>query len=216
MAELGEPLESPPMAVAVEFGGPGLGTLRGLRSGTGERWALFVHDEDADLDSWRSLARWLAGRGFTAFAFDLPGRGASDDPWEPAGATAAVAAAVGFALTSGAGQVHLIGAGTGALAVLAAAGAGAREVVSAVLFSPRLDDRVAMLEDVREARLPKLILVGSESPAALEAAEAVFRKAIGPCELVQFPVLAQGTELLVGAWAEQAREKLLAHISRYR
>lgn len=178
-----------------------------------ESWIVLVHDEGGDLDAWRPLAAWLAVRGFCALAFDLPGHGASDDPWEPALASAAVLSALAFASASGARQVHLGGEGVGAAAVLAAASV-AREVRAALLASPSLDERLATFDEVREARLPKLILVGSQAAAAVAKAEAVYRGAIGPCELVQFPVAAQGAELFSGEWGEQAREKVLAHLWR--
>ena len=73
---------------------------------------------------------------------------------------------------------------------------------------------MATVGDVREARVPKLIVVGSLGRANDEFAEVVFRSAIGPCEMARFPVAAQGTDLIQGAWGLQVREKLLAHILR--
>jgi hypothetical protein len=73
---------------------------------------------------------------------------------------------------------------------------------------------VAKLTEVREARVAKLILVGSLGLAAAQFAEAVFRSAIGPCEMARFPVAAQGADLLHGEWRSQVREKLLAHVLR--
>ena len=160
------------------------------------------------------MAGWLADRGFSVLAFDLPGHGASDDPWESALALPAVVAAIDFARSESSRQLHLVGEGVGAMAALAAAADPARQVASIVAISPHADDRVAALLDVREARAPKLIVVGSLSPSALEGAEAVFRGAIGPCEMVQFPVASQGTDLLAGEWGGHAREKVLEHLVR--
>jgi pimeloyl-ACP methyl ester carboxylesterase len=175
---------------------------------------VLVHGEGRDLDAWRPLAAWLADHGFTVLAFDLPGHGASDDPWEPALALPAVVAAIDFARSESSRHVHLVGEGLGAIAALAAATDPVRQVASIVAISPRADDRVAALFEVRDARAPKLILVGSLSPGALEGAEAVFRGAIGPCEMVQFPVASQGTDLLAGEWEVHAREKVLEHLVR--
>jgi pimeloyl-ACP methyl ester carboxylesterase len=198
----------------VEFAGPGSVTLRGELSGEGERWAVLVHGEGHDLDGWRPLTLWLAEHGFSVLAFDLPGHGASDDPWQPARALPAVAAAIDFAKSEGARHIHLVGEGAGAIAALAAAANPARNVASVVAFSPHADDRVARSDEIREARAPKLILVGSLSPDALDGAEAIFRSAIGPCEMVKFPVLGQGTDLLASQWGIHAREKVLAHLLR--
>ena len=200
--------------VPVEFAGPRALTLRGLRSGEGDRWAVLVHGEGRDLDGWRPLAGWLADRGFSVLAFDLPGHGASDDPWEPALALPSVVAAIDFARSESPRQVHLVGEGLGAIAALAAATETTRQVASIVAISPHADDRVAALVEVREARAPKLILVGSLSPGALAGAEAVFRGAIGVCEMVKFPVAVQGTDLLAGEWGVHAREKVLEHLVR--
>lgn len=201
--------------IPVEFAGPRALTLRGLRSGEGERWAVLVHGEGRDLDGWRPLAGWLADHGLSVLAFDLPGHGASDDPWEPALALPAVMAAIGFARSESPQPVHLVGEGVGAIAALAAAAELARQVASIVAISPYADDGVAALIEVREARAPKLILVGSLSPGSLEGAEAVFRGAIGLCEMVKFPVAVQGTDLLAGEWGVHAREKVLEHLLRH-
>ena len=109
----------------------------------------------------------------------------------------------------------MVGAGAGAIAALAAVG-DASEVVSAALLTPRLDDQVAALERVREAALPKLILVGSLDTNAVRDAEAVFRVATGRCEMARLPVMAQGTDLLAGGWGQQAGEKVLASLRRWR
>jgi pimeloyl-ACP methyl ester carboxylesterase len=198
----------------VEFAGPRAVTLRGLRSGEGDRWAVLVHGEGRDLDGWRPLAGFLADHGFSVLAIDLPGHGASDDPWESALAVPAVVAAIEFARSAGSQQIHLVGEGVGAMAALAAATDPTRQVASIVAISPAVDDRVAELTEIRDARAPKLILVGSLSPGALEIAEAVFRGAIGPCAMVKVPVAAQGTDLLAGEWGVHAREKVLEHLVR--
>lgn len=198
----------------VEFAGPRALRLRGQRSGEGDRWAVLVHGEGRDLDGWRPLAGWLADHGFSVLTFDLPGHGASDDPWEPALALPSVLAAIDLARSEGSRQVHLVGEGVGAMAALAAAAGDTRLVTSIVALSPQADDRIAESIEIREARVPKLILVGSLSPGALEGAEAVFRGAIGHCEMVKFPVVVQGTDLLAGEWGAHAREKVLDHLVR--
>jgi pimeloyl-ACP methyl ester carboxylesterase len=200
--------------IPVEFAGPRAITLRGLRSGQGDRWAVLVHGEGRDLDGWRSLSGGLADHDFSVLAFDLPGHGASDDPWEPALVLPALEAAAGFARSEGSRRLYLVGEGIGAIAALASAAAHPREVASIVALSPHLDDRVPKPIEVREALAPKLILVGSLSPDALAGAEAVFRGAIGVCEMVKFPVARQGTDLLAGEWGVHAREKVLAHLMR--
>jgi pimeloyl-ACP methyl ester carboxylesterase len=188
--------------------------MRGQRFGAGDRWALLVHGVGKDLDAWRRLAPWLAGRGLAVLTFDLPGHGASDDPWDPRLAPAAVAAAVVFAKAQGARQVHLVGESVAAIAALAVAAADPNGVTSVTALSPQPDDRVADNDQIREARIPKLILVGSSTRSSAEFAELVYRRAIGPCEMARFPVAAQGSDLLHSEWGEQALEKLVAHLLR--
>ena len=199
---------------AVEFPGPNGVTLRGQIWGGGSRCVVLVHDEGADLDSWREPSRWLAENGFRAFAVDMPGHGASDDPAELSAWPEAVGGALDFALAADAQALFAAGEGAGAAAVLALAARRA-DLRAAVLLSPEEDDRIARLDELREARLPKLILVGSEAAAARERAEIFFRGAIGPCELVQFPVAEQGAALFGGDWGDHAREKVLAHLLRF-
>jgi alpha-beta hydrolase superfamily lysophospholipase len=198
----------------IEFRGPTTHVLRGLIFGASERWVVLVHGEGQDLDAWRPLAHLLADRELCVLAFDLPGHGASDGEWEPELAAPSVMAAVDFARSAGARQIHLIGAEAGAIAVLAAGAHDRDESTSIVALSPTIDDRVGELALVREARAPKLILVGSLDPDALGAAEAVYRGAIGRCELTQFPVSEKGTDLLAGEWGSHVREKVLAHLTR--
>jgi pimeloyl-ACP methyl ester carboxylesterase len=144
----------------------------------------------------------------------MPGHGASDGPSDLSVWPLAVASALDFAVASGAESLFAAGEGAGAVAVLAAA-ATRTEVRAVVLASPEADDRIATFDDLRDARLPKLILVGSDSDAARERAEIFFRGAIGPCELVQFPVADQGSALFTGDWGAHAREKVLAHLLRF-
>jgi pimeloyl-ACP methyl ester carboxylesterase len=203
------------LVVPIEFAGPRTGTLRGLRSGDGERWTVLVHDVGRDLDDWRELASSLAESGGSALTFDLPGHGASDDPWDPALAAPALTAALDFARSAGARRIHLVGAGSGAMAALAAASAGAEDVASAALLSPRPDGTATLGEETREVRVPRLILVGSLDEGAVRDAEAVFRAAIGRCELVQIPVPSQGAGLLSGKLGDQARDKVLTHVVRH-
>ena len=122
--------------IPVEFAGPRALTLRGQRSGEGERWVVLVHGEGRDLDGWRPLAGWLADHGLSVLAFDLPGHGASDDPWEPALALPAVIAAIDFARSERSLPVHLVGEGVGGIAALAAAAEPTRQVASIVAISP--------------------------------------------------------------------------------
>src|SRR5262249_34394341 len=89
--------------------------VRGERYGDeSERWAVLVHEEGRDLDAWRVLVRPLVGLGICVLAIDIPGHGASDDPWEPRRLPEQVLAALRLAESEGARTLCLIGAGEGA------------------------------------------------------------------------------------------------------
>lgn len=198
----------------MEFPGPDAVVLRGLLFGQGRCCVVLVHDVGHDLDRWREQAFWLAEHGFRVLAVDMPGHGASDGAPDLELWAAAVLAAVEFAVGSGSGLACLVGEGRGATAALAAASGAPHGLRATVLVSPEPDDRIAAFQDLREARVPKLILVGSEIAAAVQKAETFYRGAIGPCELVLLPVAEQGAALFAGDWAEQGREKMLAHLRR--
>jgi alpha-beta hydrolase superfamily lysophospholipase len=187
--------------------------LRGQRYGKGERWAVLVHDEGQDLDAWRSLVADLCALGLCALGFDLRGHGASDDPWDPEQASSDVLAALRFAGSQGADSLYLLGAGLGATAALAAA--GRHEVRAIVAFSPRRELPGIRADALREARAPKLLVVGGLDPAAAAEAEEVHRRSIGWAVLQSPPVEAQGTGLLASEWGEQVAEHTLLFLRDY-
>lgn len=187
--------------------------LRGQAWGDGERWALLVHDEGQDLDSWRALVGWLLGLELQVLAFDLRGHGASDDRWRPAKAPADVLAALRFAESKSARWLTLVGAGAGATAALAAA--GHHEVQALVGLSPRARIDGVPADLLREARAPKLFVVGSLDPAAVAEAEDILKRSIGWSVLASPPVADQGTDLLSSEWAEQIVEHMLGFLRDY-
>ena len=189
-------------------------TLRGQRYGEeSPRWVVLVHDEGQDLDAWRSLVGPLVGLGLRVLAFDLPGHGASDDPWEPSSLPTHVLAALRYADSHGARSLYLIGAGAGATAALVAA--GECEVQAIVALSPRAELDGVASDAVRKAPAPKLIVVGGEDPVAAEAAADVHRRSIGWGVLQAPPVAEQGTQLLESEWGEHVAENALAFLRDY-
>jgi hypothetical protein len=187
--------------------------LRGQRWGTGERWAVLVHDEGQDLDAWAPLVGELAAAGLSVFAFDLAGHGASDDPWLPSGAPSDVAAAFEHAEGEGATSVFLIGAGAGATAALVAAAEVSPHAI--VALSPRSALGRIAPDAIRESRAPKLFVVGGTDEAALAHTVDVYRRVIGWGIVEQPPVADQGTDLLSSEWAEQITEKIIGFLRDY-
>jgi alpha-beta hydrolase superfamily lysophospholipase len=199
--------------VPVSFPAAGGLLLRGHRYGLGQGWAVLVHDEGEDLDTWRPLVGELLALGLCVLAFDLRGHGTSDDPWEPRRAFSDVLAALRFARSEGAHRLYLVGAGLGATAALAAG--GRRKVEALVLYSPQAELEGISPEVLRAARAPKLIIVGGLDQAAAAAASDVLRRTIGWGVLESPPVESQGAALLASDWSEHVIEHTVAFLRDY-
>jgi pimeloyl-ACP methyl ester carboxylesterase len=200
-------------ATAVEIHRCESRTLRGQRWGSGERWAVLVHDEGQDLDGWAPLVGELGAAGVSVLALDLAGHGTSDDPWDPAGAPADIVAAMRFAQGEGATAMFLVGAGVGATAALVAAAQLEPEAI--VALSPRAALDGVPPDAIRETRAPKLFVVGGADQAALAHTVDVYRRAIGWGLVEQPPVAEQGTDLLASEWSEQVAEKIVGFLRDY-
>ena len=199
--------------VPVEFPSSNGLILRGHLYGSGERWAVLIHDEGQDLDAWQPLVAELQAIGLSVLLFDLRGHGASDDPWNADEAPADVDAALRFAKTRGATSTYVIGAGAGATAGLAAA--GARDVRALVALSPRAVLGSLPRDVIRDTRAPKLIMMGALDSLSAEQADDVYRRSIGWSVLESVPVRDQGTGLLASAWGGHAREHIAAFLRDY-
>jgi hypothetical protein len=188
--------------------------LRGERCGDeSERWAVLIHEEGRDLDAWRGLVGPLVGLGVCVLAIDLPGHGASDDPWEPRRLPDQVRAALRLAESEGARTLCLIGAGAGATAALVAA--GEHEVQAIVALSPRVRLDGVDPEAIRETTAPKLIFVGGHDPVAAREASDVHRRSVGWGVLQSVPATSQGTALLESEWGGQVVETTVAFLRDY-
>jgi pimeloyl-ACP methyl ester carboxylesterase len=188
-------------------------TVRGHRYGQGHRWAVLVHDEGRDLDSWQGLIPELVRAGLCVLAFDLCGHGASDDPWDPGRVVADVIRALDFAQSQGATQLYLLGAGIGGTAALAAAGTHATRAI--VTLSPRAHLTGGIDAGIRASRAPKLIIAGSRDKLAAQQAAAVNQRVIGWSILETPPVEEQGTDLLWSDWGDEIRGHILAFLRDY-
>jgi Alpha/beta hydrolase family len=188
--------------------------VRGERYGDeSERWAVLVHEEGRDLDAWRVLVGPLVGLGVCVLAIDIPGHGASDDPWEPRRLPEQVVAALRLAESEGGHTLCLIGAGEGAAAALVAA--GEHEVQAIVALSPRAQLDGVPPDAIRETAAPKLIFVGDKDPVAAGEAADVHRRSVGWGVLQSLPATSQGTALLESEWAGHVVETTLAFLRDY-
>lgn len=107
-------------------------TLRTLQSGQGTP-VIFIHGFGADLSAWRPLVGRIS-LGLPMMALDLPGHGGSTG--QSATSFDDMVAAVGDALRSVAGGVHLVGHSVGAAVAMALTARGDLDVRSLSLLSP--------------------------------------------------------------------------------
>lgn len=206
----GEAVSAAAAARAVEIPTADGVILRGLLLGEGERWAVLVHDLGRDLDAWGDLPGWFAARGCAALAIDLRGHGASDGVSAAGALVSDVRAALAWSAARGARHVALLAEGRAAAAALVGAAdprAGAH-VAALVLCSPRLDLPGQEQDAWREARAPKLILVGRHDRARRQAAHWLQRHAAGWAVAIFLPTVEQGADLTTGSLAATLREEI--------
>jgi len=90
------------------------GTTRIIEAGQGPA-VLLAHGLGARCDRWRSTVERLAGQGFRAITYDLPGHGfASKEPDGPATVPALASHALGVLDALGIGEAVLVGTSLGA------------------------------------------------------------------------------------------------------
>ena len=111
---------------------PGQITLRSLQSGQGTP-VIFIHGFGADLSAWRPLVGRI-NLGLPMMALDLPGHGGSTG--QSAASFDDIVAAVGDALRSVAGGIHLVGHSVGSAVAMALTARGDLDVRSLSLLSP--------------------------------------------------------------------------------
>jgi len=190
---------------SITFDQPGLPTIQGqLWAGPGDI-ALLVHGPGADLDCWLGLPVDLQTEGYRVIAIDLPGHGLSDD-W--------------------AGEPDLV-------AALAGVGAMIRKEHPGKRFAIGIGEHVPMLDAVEpdaiiavgpvvsaagdaEGTAPVLILVGTATQGAGEAADRYFRERRGWAVSSSFGGCGNGAEILQGKWAGHATEQVISFLRDYR
>ena len=195
-----------PLEVATSAGP----VVRGQRWGSGADVAILIHAPGEDIDSWADLPLHLAGEGLAVVAFDLPGHGLSDDPWEPAFLADSIQAVMDRVRDDGATRIFLVSTEASVRGALRAAVAGG--VAALVVLSPPDAEDAQTAADLRVGKLPKLLLVGAGQGSALAAARQLYSRCAGWTVLSTLPTSEQGTRLLVGPWGGQAREQIAAFL----
>jgi pimeloyl-ACP methyl ester carboxylesterase len=181
-------------------------TLRGVRWGSGDAVALFLHEpgEDRDLDAWGDVpARLATALGVSAIALDLPGHGLSDDPWEPSRLPEVIAA-----LIEDSNPEHptlIVAAGMTAIAALAAA--AHLNLAGVTALSPP-----SIAHDVELPRSPataKLFFAGAQSGDDLSVSRKLASSLGGWAVVNSIPAEASGAAMLATEWGLRLSEHIV-------
>jgi hypothetical protein len=192
-----------PAATPVELDLPGFPIVRGQRWGEGAPVVLLAHEPGTDLDVWGTLPALLALRLDAAVeAFDLPGHGLADDPWQPERLDALIAA-MAEARRDALGAPAIVAAGESAGAALV--GAGTFQPMAVVALSPAgIDpDRLA---GARSPLVPKLFFAGALDADALPEARRAANELGGWAVVSSVPTADRGTAILAGPWGDSVAE----------
>jgi pimeloyl-ACP methyl ester carboxylesterase len=190
-------------------------TLRGLQWPGSDAWLVFLHDRDnqSDLDAWRPLLLNLSQPDWSMLALDLRSHGASDSTESDVDAVRDLERVLAYVRGEGAVWIALLASGKSAIDALEAT--ATERLDALVLLSPAPANPEASHE-LRGRGEAKLIIVGQQEPALRRATERLRNRAIGWTMLVALPVEAHGTDLLTGALASQAHERIVAFLSEQR
>jgi pimeloyl-ACP methyl ester carboxylesterase len=190
---------------AIELPLPWGQTLRGLHWPGNGNPILLLHEPDADLDAWGALPPTLAAALDAAvFAYDLPGHGLSDDPWQPDRLPDVLRLAS-----------HHISAGhplamlaAGQTATFALQHAPALPLLGLVCLSPA----EPTAPPPRSPTIPKLFFAGSLAADDLARARRLAATCAGWSIVTAIPLAAQGTNLLPTTWHARITEQTVAFL----
>lgn len=180
--------------------------IRGLRWTSGPSLVLFLHEPGGDLDGWGSLPAQLASRlTLDVTAWDLPGHGLSDDPWQPERLPELVRELAG---DTDAGRKRFVCA-AGKTAGAALAVAEELELSGLILLSPEEppDIRIA-----RSPSVPKLVFAAAHAGDDLVSARRIANVCGGWTIVTSVPVATQETALLAGEWAPNVTDQIATFI----
>lgn len=178
--------------------------LRGEHCRGSSLFAVLVHDQGEDLDSWRDIPEQLATVGASVIAFDLRGHGGSDGDPASAHAIDDIEATVKVAREAGAEVVVVVASGTSGYAALGWSSA------DAVIAITPLADRPT--EPVSSGR-PHARLVVASANEASESVVAAVQSELGRRTLVaRVPVDDVGLTVLDGRWGSIVASYILAFV----
>ena len=203
---MGDVSDAPgPVVAAIDYRlswGP---VVRGVRLGAGDDTALLLHDAGRDIDAWGALPWRLSEElPLQVVAFDLPGHGLSDDPWQPERLDELLRELV---LPLPSARIVLA---PGATALAALRLAAELALTGLVCLSP--DALTPSSALTRSPSVPKRLFAGSAAGDDLATARRLAGAAGGWAVVTSLPVAERGTGLLATAWGEPISEAIVAFL----
>lgn len=180
-------------------------TLRGVRWQGAGAPLLLLHEPGADLDAWSALPALLATTlGCDVFAYDLPGHGLSDDPWEPERLPMLVTHASQHVAAGH--RLSIVAAGQGATTALRLA--PALPLLGLICLSP---DEPGT-PPPRSPTVPKLFFASALAGDDLARARRLASDCGGWSLVTSIPSQARGTALLDDEWRGRMTEQMLGFL----
>jgi fermentation-respiration switch protein FrsA (DUF1100 family) len=189
------------------------------RYGSGTTAIIFSNRSDKGQASWAGAARRVAAAGYLAVTYDYRAFRPNGNPdlEQLNRVNLDLRAVIACVRLRQAESIVLVGASIGGMASAkesAAAHAAALIIVGSPLSNPDLTLNVSPAE--LQNAIPKLF-IASEHDALVPAAEtlAMYQAAAEPKTLYQYPTDAHGTDLLLGAFAEDFQQRLIDFITAH-
>lgn len=190
-------------SVPIEIHTSGL-VLRGEYHAGKSLFAVLVHDQGEDLDSWRDIPDQLAAHSISVIAFDLRGHGGSDGEPDPGATLTDIEAALDTARTAG-GQAVVVVAG-GVSGSIALDWSSADGVIAIAPLAPS--------EEPSPTRAHARLVVATSHPDVQAAATALQTQTGRRTLLANVPTPEAGLEVLAGRWGSNISGYILAFIRR--
>lgn len=190
--------------------------LAGTLFGEGATAVILAHQGTfgADQTTWHPFARLLAGRGYTALAFDFRGVGGSGGKLRYGNLALDVNAAAQFLGDRGFQHILCVGASMGGTACILAAQENAFDgliiLASTMMAGSPADSLRVSPADLELLAQPKLFIsASSENPVVVNDTRQMYELSLEPKDLLYFPGTQHGTSLFKTGAGEELSATML-------
>jgi pimeloyl-ACP methyl ester carboxylesterase len=185
-------------------------TIRGVAKAGSNIAAIFLHEQQTDLDAWHSLPHRIAGLGWTVVAIDLRGHGGSERQADRCRAQEDISAVLRETRKLASSHTRpphivIVAAGESAIDALRVS-AHEKDIEALVLLSPGPVPG-GEADDLRGVGIAKAFLYGKNDSAA-PAFEQLARRSIGWTVSITFPTDRQGTDL-ISDWGDHVFDQIV-------